>query len=345
VTILVTADLHLNNLPRDKYRHDFQKELRALIKKHGVHTCLLLGDLADEKDFHPAQLVNQMVDHIYRLAQLVPVIITKGNHDYTSLANTPFFAFLRRVEGVYWLGEPTLGKELENLPPASSTALAKALFLPHSPDPARDWASVPLKGHDWIFAHNTFAGAISDSGAVMSGTPTSIFPKDAKVISGDIHTPQVVGPVTYVGSPYRVDFGDDFDPRVLLIKGDKLNSVLCDGPRKQLIEVHAHELIKLHTKKVMDNLAEGDILKVRIELDTGDYAHWGEMKEKIREWAIKHKFVLHLVQPSTQRKGMAKKAVVRQSPKSDAQLLTSYGKQKGLDDATLEVGLEIINVS
>lgn len=348
MTILVTADLHLNNLPRDQYRHDFQKELRSLVKKHGVSLCVILGDLTDEKDFHSAQLVNKVVDHIYQLARLVPVVILKGNHDYTSLNEIPYFTFLRRIERVYWIGEPTHGRELVNLPAPAAKDVARVLFLPHSPNPVRDWKGLNFKGKEWIFAHNTFDGARIEGGRVLSGTSTDIFGVGAFVISGDIHTPQVIGKkttVTYVGSPYRIDFGDDYNPRVLILKGTSIEEELCSGPRKQLITVKAGAALKSGIKDVLRDLEKGDILKVRVELNSDQYARWGELRDAIREWADTHGYVLHLIQPITERIGMSKKTVAKQAPKSDAELLKSFAKRQNVDDKTLRVGLDILDVS
>jgi hypothetical protein len=343
MTTLITGDIHLNNLARDAYRHDFQKELRRLIKKYGVHTVLILGDLTDEKDFHPAQLVNKWVDHVDQLRRLVEVIFLMGNHDRTAMIHAPFFAFLRHLEGVHWVGTPMLGRSIIDLPAASATAVAGALFLPHSPNPKRDWEKLDLKTPDIIYAHNTFEGAIGDSGHIMSGAPIDIFPKDATVLSGDVHVPQKVGPVTYVGSPYRIDFGDSFEPRVMLRHEDGgLESVSVDGVRKQLIKIRADELMKLNTPRYLDPLAEGDIFKVRVELSAGDYAHWGEYREKVQAWADKHGFVINMIQPINPATGMSKKKAIRVSPKSDGELLKVFAKRQNVDSATLKIGEEFL---
>src|SRR5205814_1607714 len=90
------------------------------------------------------------------------------------------------------------------------------LFLPHTNNYKRDWKGLDFSKYQWIFAHNTFQGA-NIGPRRLEGIPTSIFPRNAKVISGDIHVPQHFGPIEYVGAPYRIDFGDDYEPRVLFL--------------------------------------------------------------------------------------------------------------------------------
>lgn len=344
MTVLVTADLHLNNLARDQYRHDFQKQLRKQVLAHHATTLMILGDLCDDKDHHPATLVNKVVDHIYELSQIVTVIITMGNHDYSALAETPFFAFLKRIKNVFWIGEPTQPNltTIKGLPDTTASNLAGSLILPHSPDPKRDWKSITLKHYELIFAHNTFAGTVGDSGRILEGASTDIFDKNSNVISGDVHTPQNVGPVTYCGSPYRVDFGDSFSPRMLLItKARIIKSIPCTGPQKQLVET---QNLTLPSDAQLDKagLVRGDILKVRVELDIGQYAQWAEIKDNVLAWGTKYGFIIHIVQPMTKKQTTPTKIAKRQAPKSDIEIIRGFAKSRNVDEHTVKIGLELL---
>lgn len=342
--LLATADLHLNNLPRDQYRHDFQKQLRELVKKHHVGTVIINGDLTDDKDFHPATLVNKVVDHIHALAQLCDVIINTGNHDYTALASTPFFRFLSRVDGVYWVGEPTRGESISSK--HTTKDLSRVLFLPHSPNPARDWKNVNFGGIDLVFAHQTFDGALSEHGQRMEGVDCALIPMDIKVLSGDVHTPQRVGlQVTYIGAPYTVDFGDSYDPRIMLLDNGKLTSIPVDGPQKRLIEVTAGELPKLKAKQTLEQLSEGDILKVRVELDHSQYAKWAEFKDEVYAWGAKHGFVINMVQPVHKKAAVAKKAVKRIDHQSDKEIVSAFVKRHKIDEHTAKIGDKFVETT
>lgn len=235
--ILVTADWHLSDNPRDNYRHLWQQQLRDMIEEYCVEVLLVLGDLTEEKDRHRAGLVNKVVDHLYQLGQLCQVIVISGNHDYVNPA-TPFYGFAHRIKGITWVG-------IKDRSSPKKEALDKlgmigdALFLPHTTDYKRDWKGLKLNTYDWIFTHNTFHNAdIGNGQRVESGIPVTVFGDRPQVISGDVHIPQKLGPVTYVGAPYLIDFGDSYEPRVLLIdKKGQMRSIKTSGPQKRLVTV------------------------------------------------------------------------------------------------------------
>jgi hypothetical protein len=226
MTALAIADLHLSEKARDEYRFAVMDNIATLIEKHSVSTLMILGDLTESKDYHPATLVNDVVDIIYSFSCLADVIILTGNHDYTQ-TDCPFFHFLRRFKRVRWVNKVTM-LDLD---------IGQCLFLPHTRDWETEWALVgDTPDLDWIFAHNTFEGSETEYGKKLSGIPTDIFPRGVKVIAGDVHTPQTVGPVTYVGAPYLIDFGDSFVPRALLLKSDgSMKSISLPGPQKRLL--------------------------------------------------------------------------------------------------------------
>jgi DNA repair exonuclease SbcCD nuclease subunit len=232
MSALVIADLHLSVKARDEYRFAAMQTIASLIEKHKPRALIILGDLTEEKDYHPATLVNDVSDVIYSFAQLCPVYILMGNHDYTS-ADCPFFHFLRRIKNVHWI---TKVSRID----MTVWGLGDCLFLPHTRDWKTDWAKLPhleeVDDLDFVFAHNTFEGAESEHGKRLSGIPLEALPNGIPVISGDIHTPQTIGQVTYVGSPYRVDFGDTFEPRALLLgRGGRMTTLPVTGTTKRLL--------------------------------------------------------------------------------------------------------------
>lgn len=334
--LLVTADLHLNDNPRDSYRHDFVSEtLLALLEIHEPDVLIILGDLTDEKDRHGYWLVNQVVNHIHNLAAQCPVLVLKGNHDYTN-PDTPFFSFLKRLERVSWVNTPTANI---TLPGAPSDALKGVLFLPHTNNAKRDWKGISFKGQRLVFAHNTFEGADAGHGRKLSGIPTSIFPTGLQVVSGDIHGPQKLGPVTYVGSPYTINFGDEFEPRLLLIENNKLKSIKAPGPQKRLIECEAGKPI---IWKGAD-ICEGDILKFRVAIRPDQMPKWKEFKAQVVQWTERHNVNLHSVQPALQTGPVTKvKSQRKASVKPDDQLLREYAKARTIDELTMKVGLNLL---
>lgn len=326
MTALAIADLHLTEKRRDAYRFEVMAYIAELIEKHKVSTLIILGDLTEAKDFHPATLVNDIVDVIYSFSCLAEVIILTGNHDYTQ-TDCPFFHFLRRFKKIRWVNKPEQG----------TLDIGKCLFLPHTRKWEEEWNNLyTTEGLSWIFAHNTFEGAETEHGKKLSGIPTDIFPEDVAVIAGDIHTPQQLGPVTYVGSPYCVDFGDDFEPRALLLSDIGFKSVPLPGPQKRLIELKkGYSLSKIKAKK-------GDIVKVRYTLKPEEQPDWFAIKSAIKEQLTDKGIEVHLVAPDTSLV-KAKQVSIRKAPlKSDERIVEEFGKQRNLLKPMLAVGMEIV---
>lgn len=325
---LVTADLHLSEKQRDSYRFAAMERLAGLIEKHKPQELIILGDLTENKDYHPATLVNDVVDVIYSLSCMVDALyIPSGNHDYTQ-SDTPFFHFLRRFSKIKWINKV----RLEEL------SIGRCLFLPHTRDYEKDWVTLATSSKhqpSWIFAHNTFEGAVTEHGKRLSGIPTEIFPKGIPVVSGDIHTPQTLGPVTYVGSPYTIDFGDDFEPRVLLLAKTRKESIPLPGPQKRLIELSAG----YNLNKVKAN--PGDIVKARYKLKLEEQDKWFAIRDRIKRELLARELIVHLIQPVTTAKTRSVQ-IKRPDNKSDERIVQEFGQQRKLTKARLQVGMDLL---
>jgi hypothetical protein len=324
MTALVTADLHLNDNPRDAYRHAFMPRLGELARKHAVEHIFILGDLTDDKDRHGARLVNLVVSHVANLALVCPVTILMGNHDYVD-PRSPFFGFLDALPGVQFLSQVK----------ASAPLNASYLFLPHTNNYKRDWEGLDFRPFKYVFAHNAFDGCDMGGGRLVEdGVPPQYMRGARAVVSGDIHTPQTVGNITYVGSPYLVDFGDDWHPRVLLLKDKSATPIPCAGPQKRLVSVAS--LAELDDQR----LGAGDILKVRLWLEPHEAATWPGKVEKVREWGRKNDYVVHTVEPvlPTQLRESERRVTSR----SDRQLLEEYAAQSAVDERTVKTGLTLM---
>lgn len=332
--VLITADLHLSANPRDAYRFKFMDRIPRLIQKYNVGLLLVLGDLTEMKDYHGSELVNRIADYFKSYTALVPVLVTRGNHDGTD-PNHPFYHFLRHIDGLTWVNNPVeeLGDDF-----------GPAIYLPHTSDYKKDWAKIDFDKYRWIFAHNTFAGAQGEYGHILEGIPLDIFPADARVISGDIHVPQRLGCVRYVGAPYLVDFGDSYEPRCLLLEGDKVTTIKVGGPQKRLVTADATIKTGKPIYKGLDKCNAGDILKVRVTIKREQAPKWPEFKQAVREWGEKNGFIIDTVQPQIEEFGQlrAKEAFTKTPRKSDEQLLIEYAKARGVDELTVKTGLKLL---
>lgn len=318
---LVTADLHLTANPRDRYRHNTLRRLVKQAKELGVTQTIINGDLTEEKDRHNDWLTNRVVDHIQRFAELGPVYINQGNHDYSSDPDMPFFHFLRHLRGVRWIGTPTA---------FSPPGLGRVLFLPHTRNYKKEWNDISFEGFAHIFCHNTFEQTSLGNGRVSEGgIPTKVFPRTARVISGDVHIPQTVGPVTYVGAPYTVDFGDVYRGRVLLLD-KRVTSVPVIGPQKRLYDWGLTD---------PTDFQPGDILKIRVPVKRSETARYPAMRDEARSWAAKRGFKVHLVQPViVEEKATSQKKIRRAEIKSDQQVMKEFAQHRGIDQRMREYG-------
>ena len=265
----IIGDLHLTDRAQDAYRFGIFEWIRKRQVKTQPAATFLLGDLTDSKDRHSATLVNQIVSGLVSLKP--PVYILKGNHDYTDPKN-PFFKFLNHIEGLRFVTEPTVikaGKSLAMIPHyRSQNDFDDAVRLCASNDPST------------YLAHNTFEGALAESGVRLSGLSASLiesFKPPLGVYAGDVHRPQTQGIVTYVGCPYHVRFGDDFEPRCIEVSksGDE-SYPYFDAPRKWSLKVRGPE-------NIINNpdLMEGDQVKLTIELAREESVEWKRIKQDL----------------------------------------------------------------
>lgn len=265
MNFLISTDLHLSDRSRDRHRFGLFSWLAKQQEKHNVDATFLLGDMTESKDRHSSILVNKIVEELIGLKP--PVYVERGNHDGTS-AESPYFRFLNCIEGLRFVIEPTYDPDLD------------VAFVPHCAGQAifdSACKQMPRKP-GMLLLHNTFQNALAETGARLAGLATSPIDllKPGRVYSGDVHVPQQCGPVAYVGAPYHVRFGDRFEPRVLLLKGDKEIDLHFDCPRKLTLTVRDADDITNN-----EELQRGDQVKLLIEMAPEDAVNWQACKQRI----------------------------------------------------------------
>lgn len=325
---LITSDLHLTDRPRDAYRFGLFPWLARMQRLYDTTATFILGDLTDQKDKHSAALVNKLVHEITGLQP--PVYVLMGNHDFIDPEN-PFFKFLGCVEGLYFVTEPTW---LED---------HKVAMIPHQPDQAAfDRAcGIIQPTAKAVFCHATFEGAISEtSGGRLTGLRASLVSQKAPkatLVAGDIHKPQRCGPVTYVGAPYSIRFGDDYTPRVLLIKGGKEQNLYFDAPRKWALTVRDADEI-LNNK----DLKPGDQIRLTIEMAREEAVEHAAHKQRIlaacKKVGIEVYGVELKINSSTRRERI--KVGKARSPKD---ILASFCTAEGVASNVKKAGMELLD--
>ena len=268
MSAILTADLHLDDKSKNSDRWNLWPWLKKQCKQQGANYLIILGDMTDEKDRHSAKLVNRIVDNLYELSQIVKIIFLPGNHDFVD-EKSPFFGFLDKLKNVKVIREITT----MNIP-----GLGDCMFLPCTRTWRKEWKGIDFTQADFIFTHQSYDGCISENGTKLKGIPPSVFNGiKGKVYSGDIHVPQKVSKnIEYVGSPYRIKFGDAFKARCLLLSHDKLRPLYFPGKERVLITVQSVEQLKL------SNSSDRTQIKIRYRLRKRDYPDWPKIRKEIK---------------------------------------------------------------
>lgn len=335
---LLVSDIHLTDNPNDEYRWELFSWIHNQFLKWKFSYVLILGDITDKKDNHSSMLVNRIAEEFKILANDVPVIILKGNHDYV-LGQSPFFQFLRHFKGqsIRFIDRPT---------EISSFKDKKVLFLPHTRTPLQDWEGLSFKDYDFVFIHQTVDGAVASNGQKMVGELTADFFDGAKfVYSGDIHVPQKIGQVTYVGSPYHVHFGDKFTPRVILLDED--------GGRTNLkFETLQRFTADIKTPSDISTLGcrPGDQIKIRLAIRNSDLASWPKLRQECTNICTTLQLNVKAIELNV-IKGLTRVRLNEMNTTlasnagaaSPASIIKSYSETNQLDEELVNTGLRIIN--
>lgn len=349
---LITTDLHLTDKPEDAYRWNLFDWIHVLVAEKDIDSLFILGDLTDAKDKHSAKLVNYVAAEFDKLAEKLEVggiHILKGNHDYLD-PDHPFFAFLDRLPRVWFYSEPR-HFEWER---------KTYTFLPHCKSPEKEWVEHEkiFQQSDYIFIHQTAKGARASNGFRM---PTGLSPDffsrfNCEVFSGDIHVPQ--GPscdnegggrrksrkgprIRYVGAPYRIRFGDEYSPRLVLLDSDR-GKILSIPSR---IDVWKGEVKVERAEEIREvDLQAGDQIKVELSVHCLTYAEVDNERRKVKNICEELGLTLHSMRLTNVSSGPASEfrhdLIERQEA---SQVLLEFA---GISDSVtleiLEAGLEIV---
>lgn len=327
---LLTADLHLTASPKDEYRWRLFDYLVDQCRAEQVKTMVILGDLTDSKDYHPSSLTNRIVREISRLSAVVDrVIILMGNHDYLR-AGHAYFEFLSYLPKVEFVAEST-DYVLDDGP--------AAIFLPHTKTPNKDWEGLDLTHYNYAFIHQTVGGAIASNGMAMTdeGVPKIVGPK---VYSGDIHVPQVIREVEYVGSPYHVHFGDRFKPRLVLL--DRRNRAV--DLHFASVERTSIQVAGLRDLKRLE-LRPGDQVKLTVNLAPAEKHEWARIKREALKWLEAAEVEVHGINLVVEAANASTKALGASAPRitaTDEEVVERFVRNDELGGDALEMGRELL---
>lgn len=272
---LLVSDLHFAIGERESYRWNLVDQIVELIEEHRIKHIAILGDLTEHKDNHSGILINKIIDSIYRIVHKTEpcpeLLIVRGNHDGTN-PTVPFFRFLNVIPRVNFVIYPEI----------VFFGGVRVLVLPHSRNPMQDWFEIVNKKkgeYDVCFAHMTVEGAKAEHRVLKHGVERTWL-KDigVPIYSGDIHVPQKIQNLVYIGAPYPVKFGDTFIPRGLYFdrKGEEYE-IEFDTIRRLLITIADRDDVNK-----LDDLRQGDQVKVRIQLRRSELVEWKKLSTLVK---------------------------------------------------------------
>jgi DNA repair exonuclease SbcCD nuclease subunit len=341
--ILVVSDLHLLEGELEEYRWTIFLQLTDLIVENNVRLILILGDLFDRKDRHAGTLINRTIEALRSLG--IPIMILAGNHDAPMDYENYYWKFLNRVPGLTYIMRPEHisieGVGIESV---------HVWLLPFSHNPAEDWKDLALGHAQALFMHQTMAGAVLNGDnfkAERDANPMPTLP-DIPIYSGDVHRPQVVDNVVYVGVPYPTRFGETWPCRCLLLDTDDLGryvSIPLDNIKRRVLETGS--LDQLYELAITHHLRKGDQIRVRFSLTQDSITNWTETEACIKTWARERGFNLLSVEatfaqviPHAQDTTVATQAAVEEL--SHETILNLYASEEKLSQELVDVGLELL---
>lgn len=321
------SDLHLTPSEDAAHRWGLFPWLIRECEIEEVQTVFILGDLTDAKDYHPAEFVNKVAQSVASLAARVPlVVILMGNHDYLKGGHA-FFEFLGLLPNVKFITKP------EELVVAADV---NALLLPHDRNPSQSWKGMDFSHFNLLLMHQTVKGAVASNGQHMDGEPLPSL-DGLTVYSGDIHVPQVVGSVTYVGSPYHVHYGDSFTPRCLLLdRKCRPHDLHFPAPKRLSLRIEHPEDLR------GAGLSSGDQVKVTLCLRESSKHEWHTHRRAVVSWLQAHD--VHCAGVSLDLVKSDRRLATTGGPPivSDRSLLVRFVERHELGPEALDIGLDFL---
>jgi calcineurin-like phosphoesterase family protein len=266
---LLISDLHFSSGPNEAYRWDLFNQIIIIGQQRHVDRLYILGDLTNNKDNHPSILVNQIVDGLLKWSQqFKQIIILRGNHDH--IGTIPFFKFVDHFSNITFISD------IVDSP--------SHLWLPHTRNPAEDWKHLNFR-NKMVFSHVSVKGAVYENKQTqLDGVEASIFNSAKIAFSGDIHTPQWIDPLIYVGCPYPVRFGDTFKGNCIILDEEDLSwaRLELDFPQRLMLDVNSSDHFM---NEICHKTYGGDQIKVRLHLTQETMGTWRDQVQEIKETA------------------------------------------------------------
>lgn len=318
--MLLTADLHLDDNPENEYRWNVFSSLVDNAPFNGQ--VAILGDLTDQKNRFSSVLVNRLVSELKNLCECkCEVYILMGNHD-APVNGPPFWNFLNEIKGIHYISEPTYSHR-------------DRLWLPFSKEPDKDWKDVDWTRSRVAFLHQFLDGSVI-RGNKISGSNIHL-PDGLLYYAGDVHEPQKVDKVLYVGAPHPVDFGDHYHCRLLLLNEDYhiKREVSLSTTKKMSVTIS-----NLSDLEKLTEVQKDDKIRIHYSLGISDISKTPEIESQIQVWAMQKKVNVYLsfdVRSEDSDDSFADTKFL-----TSMDVLKAFGLHEGIKGETMKTGEDIL---
>jgi hypothetical protein len=337
---IVISDLHWTEAPADEYRWKLVKEIADRQKAHAAPSLIVLGDITDAKDRHSALMIWKVLDAFQTWANVFSrIYILCGNHDYLVDPLKPFFGFLGGQPRITFLQGESPEADLDPSGWVCELWGGEWHFIPHTRSKelfSRCLEWVGERSSSYRFMHQTMTGSRGANGYALSGIDLSATTQRMPLISGDVHVPQRIGSVEYVGAPYPIAFGDEFRSRYFLLKGPRELEYhpLPTFVRKRVLVIRSMDEFKAA------EVHAGDRLKIEVEAE--DSIAFATLRDAVLSAAEDARAQ---VQAVTRVRGSAtavplSRRVARARTMDD--VVRAYAAHDDLPDSLLATGLDLL---
>lgn len=183
------------------YFHDFFIPAVEKYKTIGYKPILIVaGDFFDTKKFLSADVMNSAIDLITELRDILPIYFVVGNHDtlYTENNRANHLRLFDNIDNV------TVIKDRCKLK-LCGTTFELISWIENSVEQTK---IIKASTADYLILHADINGLIYPSKVKIADKVETKGFKGTHIYSGHIHKRQEKGKVTYLGSPYELEWSD-----------------------------------------------------------------------------------------------------------------------------------------
>ena len=221
--VLVVGDPHFKT--RQIYDAEILvSEVIRVTREEQPTIVIILGDVLDRHETIHVTPLTLAVNFFKELAEMCPVYVIIGNHDRKTnrefLTEEHPFVAMKGYPNIH-IVDKTLVSYIHPYGMISHDNddgnYVKMTFVPYvSPGRFMEALNTVDNWQDStvIFCHQEFKGC--DLGGVVSKDGDEVNIRDIQLISGHIHTHQILGNLFYTGTPMQVNFGESEDKAIYM---------------------------------------------------------------------------------------------------------------------------------